>query len=94
MSMADGVLELAGTTPSVQEACSQQRGFQGGANGRGGGEEVARPMGARRAARQRERLPSVLLRLVDDFLFITPSRAAAEAVATRLLQGLHACTAH
>ena len=32
-------------------------------------------------------LPSVLLRLVDDFLVITPSRAAAEALALRLLQG-------
>ncbi|KAK9817956.1 hypothetical protein WJX72_004857 [[Myrmecia] bisecta] len=33
------------------------------------------------------RLPSLLIRLIDDFLFITPSRSAAEALALRLLQG-------
>ena len=34
--------------------------------------------------------PSLLLRLIDDYLIITPSRAAAEAIATRFLQGEHA----
>ena len=40
-----------------------------------------------RAAKQRAPAASVLLRLVDDFLLVTPSRAAAEAVALRMLQG-------
>lgn len=31
--------------------------------------------------------PSLMMRLIDDFLAITPSRTAAEALATRLLQG-------
>lgn len=39
------------------------------------------------ARRRGAHLPSVLLRLVDDFLVITPSRAAAEATALRMLQG-------
>lgn len=47
------------------------------------------PEGRRGAPRPRRppHLPSVLLRLVDDFLVITPSRAAAEALALRLLKG-------
>ena len=48
--------------------------------------------GARRGAprpRRPAHLPSVLLRLVDDFLVITPSRAAAEALALRLLKGVN-----
>ncbi len=39
------------------------------------------------ARRRGAHLPSVLLRLVDDFLVITPSRATAEAMALRMLQG-------
>jgi hypothetical protein len=39
------------------------------------------------AQKRRAAGASVLLRLVDDFLFLTPSRAAAEALALRLLEG-------
>ncbi len=46
------------------------------------------PRARARAAKQRTPAASVLLRLVDDFLIITPSRAAAEALALRLLQGV------
>ena len=81
------MLQLAGATPATLQTCSQQRASHGRAGDGAAAEEAARPGGARGTARRRERLPSVLLRLVDDFLFITPSRAAAEAVATRLLQG-------
>ncbi len=49
------------------------------------GELAQGPCGARR--RRQPHLPSVLLRLVDDVLVITPSRATAEALALRLLQG-------
>ncbi|KAK9842467.1 hypothetical protein WJX81_001464 [Elliptochloris bilobata] len=45
-------------------------------------------LGTARGPRRRgAHLPSVLLRLVDDFLVITPLRAAAEALALRLLHG-------
>ena len=33
------------------------------------------------------RLQSLLMRLIDDFLFITPSRVAAEALVNKLLKG-------
>ena len=45
------------------------------------------PQARVQAAKQRTPAASVLLRLVDDFLIVTPSRAAAEAIALRLLQG-------
>jgi hypothetical protein len=38
------------------------------------------------------RLPSALVRLVDDFLLLTPSASAATAVLRRALQGGDACT--
>ena len=34
-------------------------------------------------------LQPVMLRLVDDFLVLSPSRAAAEALVLRLMQGGH-----
>lgn len=37
------------------------------------------------------RLPSLLMRLIDDFLFITSSRTAAEAMVNKLLKGMPAC---
>ena len=37
--------------------------------------------------RRHPRLQSLLLRLIDDFLFITPSRTAAEALVNKLLKG-------
>ena len=35
--------------------------------------------------------PSLMLRLIDDYLIITPSLTAAEALAVRFLQGAPAC---
>lgn len=61
----------AGCTPSTQGSVAQPQ----------------TPNGRARAAKQRAPAASVLLRLVDDFLLVTPSRAAAEAVALRMLQG-------
>ena len=44
--------------------------------------------GSRRGAERRApRLQSLLMRLIDDFLFITPSRTAAEALVNKLLKG-------
>lgn len=37
--------------------------------------------------RRAPRLQSLLMRLIDDFLFITPSRTAAEALVNKLLKG-------
>ncbi len=37
--------------------------------------------------RRSPRLQSLLMRLIDDFLFITPSRTAAEALVNKLLKG-------
>lgn len=37
--------------------------------------------------RRASRLQSLLMRLIDDFLFITPSRTAAEALVNKLLKG-------
>lgn len=37
--------------------------------------------------RRPPRLQSLLMRLIDDFLFITPSRTAAEALVNKLLKG-------
>ena len=37
--------------------------------------------------RKAPRLQSLLMRLIDDFLFITPSRTAAEALVNKLLKG-------
>ena len=34
-------------------------------------------------------LQPVMLRLVDDFLILSPSRAAAEALVLRIIQGGH-----
>ena len=42
----------------------------------------------RGAAKVEPRLPSVLLRLIDDFLFITSSRTAAEALVNKLMKGM------
>ena len=39
------------------------------------------------AAHPHVELPSLMMRLIDDFLMITPSHAAAEALALRLVQG-------
>lgn len=39
--------------------------------------------------RRAPRLQSLLMRLIDDFLFITPSRTAAEALVNKLLKGMH-----
>ncbi|BDA46320.1 probable telomerase reverse transcriptase [Coccomyxa sp. Obi] len=61
----------AGCTPSTQASVAQPQTSGGRA----------------RAAKQRAPAASVLLRLVDDFLLVTPSRSAAEAVALRMLQG-------
>lgn len=62
----------AGGTPSAQVSVQQP----------------PTPRAAARAAWQRRPAAgSVLLRLVDDFLLVTPSRAAAEAIALRLMQG-------
>ena len=50
--------------------------------------------GSRRGVERRApRLQSLLMRLIDDFLFITPSRTAAEALVNKLLKGaqLTAC---
>jgi hypothetical protein len=72
--------EPGGTQSTQQTVCAslqQQQAAQGGSQQRA----------------RKEGLPSVLIRLVDDFLFISPSRAAAEAVACRLLQGAPACAA-
>ena len=39
------------------------------------------------------RLQPVMLRLVDDFLILSPSRAAAEALVSRIMQGVDPCHA-
>lgn len=50
--------------------------------------------GLRRGVERRApRLQSLLIRLIDDFLFITPSRTAAEALVNKLLKGAQ-LTAH
>ena len=50
------------------------------------------PFGARRTSKGAERRPprlqSLLMRLIDDFLFITPSQTAAEALVNKLLKGV------
>lgn len=43
------------------------------------------------AGGKQPRLPSLLMRLIDDFLFITSSRAAAEALVNKLLKGTTCC---
>lgn len=50
----------------------------------GSAEEVA---SRRPACKGGLRLPSLLMRLIDDFLFVTPSRAAAEALVNQLMKG-------
>lgn len=43
--------------------------------------------GGRQAAARAPQLQSLLIRLIDDFLFVTPSLAAAQALVQRLLSG-------
>lgn len=56
---------------AAEESCPAAGAVRGG-NGGGGGDG---------------RLPSCTLRLIDDLLILTPSRAAAEALIFRLLNG-------
>ena len=67
----------AGALGPASSTSGAPTGPAGGPGGRRGAQRARRP----------PHLPSVLLRLVDDFLVITPSRAAAEALALRLLKG-------
>jgi hypothetical protein len=78
--------------PAPAGRAAQRLGPAGPAGAAAGAPAGAPPgepaQGARSARRRRQpHLPSVLLRLVDDVLVITPSRATAEALALRLLQG-------
>ena len=61
-----------------------QRGSQ---KAKGGLAAAAAGVAGKGSDRRAPRLQSLLMRLIDDFLFITPSRTAAEALVNKLLKG-------
>ncbi len=54
---------------------------------KGGPVAAAAGVAGKGSDRRAPRLQSLLMRLIDDFLFITPSRTAAEALVNKLLKG-------
>ncbi len=54
---------------------------------KGGVVAAAAGVAGKGSDRRAPRLQSLLMRLIDDFLFITPSRTAAEALVNELLKG-------
>ena len=67
-------------------SCAESRSAAATPNGVSQMSGLSRPPASQRRAR-RPSLQPVMLRMVDDFLVLTPSRAVAEAVILRTMQG-------
>ena len=80
-----GVAGLVGHTVAVHRS-NRDAGPTGHRDAVNRGHQDAGPA-SRGVQRRPPRVQSLLMRLIDDFLFITPSRTAAEALVNKLLKG-------